>query len=107
MEPIKFEGQNLTLNKPDRFSNINRKEIEMILFHSKKISWHWVTLKFENIGKPFYFKVSRVKNNHWLWRPRFFAYINLFLVSFWRDNSSLCFGVGFGKNHLVLRRHWN
>ena len=54
---------------------------------------------------PFYFNVRAAPNNHWMHRPRFFAYINLFFVSYARDNSGFRLGIGIGKRHVVF--HWH
>ena len=77
----------------------------MVLYQNKKISWKWIVIRLENYEKNVFFHVRRAPNNHWLRKPRFFAHINLFFFSFWRDNSNLKFGVGFGKRQYSLIFH--
>jgi hypothetical protein len=77
----------------------------MKFYQNKEKPWKWIATRKECYEKNIFFHMSKVPNNHWLKRPRFFAHINLFFVSFWRDNSNLKFGIGFGKVQYSLIFH--
>lgn len=76
-----------------------------ILWKNKKIAWNWLGLDKAIFGTLFFFYVSRAPQNHWMWHPRLFIWFNFLFISFHRDNSSIKFGIGFGKNHWQLIYH--
>lgn len=77
----------------------------MLIYQNKQKPWKHVAIMSNHYEKLFFFKVQRTPNNKWMKRPRFHAMINLFFVSFWRDNSNLRIGVGVGKKHCSLNIH--
>ena len=79
--------------------------MSVVLYQNKKKPWKFIVITKSNYERSFFFRISRVPNNHWLMRPRFFAHINLFFISFWRDNSNFKIGIGFGKKHISLLFH--
>lgn len=56
-------------------------------------------IKFQ---KYLFFYTKSVKQNNWLFKPRFFAFINLFFISLWRDNCFFGLGLGLGKHHIQI-----
>lgn len=70
-----------------------------IFYQDKKKPWKHICITSSNYEKNWFFYIKRTPNNKFMKRPRFHAMINLFLVSFWRDNSKVKIGIGFGKKH--------
>lgn len=70
-----------------------------------KLPWQWLAFKVRKFDHRVFCSGQRVPGNHWLHRPRFFAWVNLGLLSFWRNNSELWFGIGLGKHHVGLLWH--
>lgn len=77
----------------------------MKIYQNKEKSWKWIHARMYTYRKPVFFHLKPVPNNTWLKRPRFFAHINLFFVSFWRDNANLRFGIGLGKKQYSINFH--
>jgi hypothetical protein len=77
----------------------------MKIYQNKEKPWKNIYTMVNNYEKSVFFHLKPVPNNTWLKRPRFFAHINLFIVSFWRDNSNLRFGIGFGKKQFSINFH--
>jgi len=75
------------------------------LYKSKKIPWRWVAIRLAKYRRSFFFVIDPAPKNHWMHRPRFFAWVNLFFVSCTRDNSGWRAGIGIGKRHVVLVWH--
>ncbi|MES9681784.1 hypothetical protein ABWK22_02465 [Gottfriedia acidiceleris] len=74
----------------------------MIIYQNKKKPWIHTCTMINNYQKSFFFKITPTPRNKWMKPPRFHAMINLFFVSFWRDNSNFRLGVGFGKKHFSV-----
>lgn len=71
----------------------------MKLYQDKDQPWRQVVITPCKFEKSFFFRFKWAPNNKFMTPPRFHAMINLFLFSFWRDNSKVCLGVGLGKKH--------
>jgi hypothetical protein len=75
------------------------------IWRNKKVPWKWISVGKEEYNKPFFFHYNPVPNNKWMWHPRAFIWINLFLISFWRDNSNVRIGIGFGRTQYSINYH--
>src|SRR5699024_2443377 len=82
-----------------------RRSENLKIYQNKRKPWKWVATCVNRYEKVFFFRVKRTPNNKWQRRPRFHAMINLFILSFWRDNSNFKIGIGFGKRHYSLIFH--
>jgi hypothetical protein len=77
----------------------------MLLYRNKEKPWEHICLRKSEYLKHFFFKVKATPNNKFMTPPRFHAMINLFFISFWRDNSNVCLGVGLGKKQWQIVFH--
>ena len=73
-----------------------------MFYQNKKQPWKHICTTTMNYEKRMFFSFKRTPNNKFMRKPRFHAMINLFFVSFWRDNSKVVVGIGFGKKHYIL-----
>lgn len=80
-----------------------------MIYCDKEKTWRHISLRACNYQKPIFFKVSKTgfKSRRTKTRrlPRYHAMINLFLVSYWRDNSNFRIGVGLGKRQYSINFH--
>ena len=81
----------------------------MVIYHDKKKSWRHISTRVCNYEKNIFFKVSKTgfKSRRTATRrlPRYHAMINLFLISYWRDNSNFRVGIGLGKKQYSINFH--
>lgn len=67
----------------------------MLLYQDKKKPWIHAVTRLYKYEKHVFFHFNKVKNE--LSNTPHFAHINLFFVSYWRDNVNIRYGIGLGK----------
>ena len=77
----------------------------MMIYQNKEKPWKHICTMTNNYNKYIFFNIKRTPNNKFMKPPRFHAMVNLFFVSFWRDNSNVRIGIGLGKKHYSLNIH--
>jgi len=77
-------------------------DYNLMIYQNKNKPWKHICVSKSRFEKNLFFRIAATPNNKWMKPPRFHAMINLFFVSFWRDNSKVSIGVGFGKHQWQL-----
>lgn len=81
----------------------------MVIYHDKNKTWRHISARIETYQKHVFFNVTKTgfksRKTKTKTLPRYHAMINLFFLSYWRDNSNFRLGIGFGKKQLSINFH--